>query len=46
MFETFRLFLGLFGPTELVILLVVVLLVGAEKLPGLARSGGRATGEF
>ena len=34
------------GPELLVILLVVVLLFGANKLPKLARSSGQAMGEF
>lgn len=34
------------GPEMLVILLVVVLLFGANKLPQLARSSGQAIGEF
>ncbi|WP_049985506.1 Sec-independent protein translocase subunit TatA/TatB [Halobellus rufus] len=34
------------GPELLVILLLVVLLFGADKLPKLARSSGQAMGEF
>ncbi|MFC7069693.1 twin-arginine translocase TatA/TatE family subunit [Halobaculum lipolyticum] len=34
------------GPEMLVILLIVVLLFGANKLPQLARSSGQAMGEF
>jgi sec-independent protein translocase protein TatA len=34
------------GPELLVILLIVVLLFGANKLPSLARSMGQASGEF
>jgi sec-independent protein translocase protein TatA len=34
------------GPELLVILLLAVLLFGADKLPGLARSTGEAIGEF
>ena len=35
------------GPTELIIILVVVLLLfGAKKLPDLARSIGKSTSEF
>jgi sec-independent protein translocase protein TatA len=34
------------GPELLVILLIVVLLFGAQKLPRLARSTGEAMGEF
>lgn len=34
------------GPEMLVILLLVVLLFGADKLPKLARSSGEAMGEF
>lgn len=36
-----------FGPMEIVlIVLVVIVLFGANKIPELARSMGRATGEF
>ncbi|AKG90710.1 twin arginine-targeting protein translocase, TatA/E family [Geoglobus ahangari] len=39
--------IGSLGPNELLlILLIAVLLFGANKLPELARSMGRATGEF
>lgn len=34
------------GPEMIVILLIVVLLFGANKLPKLARSSGQAMGEF
>ena len=34
------------GPEVLVILLIVVLLFGAQKIPKLARSTGEAMGEF
>ena len=34
------------GPELLVVLLLVVLLFGADKLPKLARSSGQAMGEF
>jgi len=34
------------GPEMLVILMIVVLLFGANKLPQLARSSGQAIGEF
>jgi|Deesub1362A_J573_1020465.scaffolds.fasta_scaffold00005_299 sec-independent protein translocase protein TatA len=38
---------GFVGPQELVIILaIVVLLFGAKKLPELARSVGKAKGEF
>ena len=41
------LFVGMPGGIELIaILAVVVLLFGANKLPGLARSSGEAIGEF
>jgi sec-independent protein translocase protein TatA len=48
MFETqIPLFFGLpGGPEMLVILLIIVLLFGADKLPKLARSSGQAMGEF
>ena len=39
--------MGNLGPTEIIlILLVLVLLFGAKKLPEMARSVGRAQGEF
>jgi len=34
------------GPELLVVVLLVVLLFGADKLPKLARSSGQAMGEF
>ena len=34
------------GPEMIVILLILVLLFGADKLPKLARSSGQAMGEF
>ncbi|KTG09999.1 preprotein translocase subunit TatA [Haloprofundus marisrubri] len=34
------------GPEMLIILLIIVLLFGANKLPKLARSTGQAMGEF
>ncbi|NHX37536.1 MULTISPECIES: twin-arginine translocase TatA/TatE family subunit [Halolamina] len=34
------------GPEMIVILLILVLLFGANKLPELARSSGQAMGEF
>lgn len=34
------------GPEMLIILAIVVLLFGANKLPSLARSSGEAIGEF
>ncbi len=34
------------GPEVLVILLIIVLLFGANKIPQLARSTGEAIGEF
>ena len=34
------------GPEVLIILLIVVLLFGAQKIPKLARSTGQAMGEF
>lgn len=34
------------GPELLIILLIAVLLFGANKLPALARSSGQAMGEF
>ena len=35
-----------FGPEWLVVLGIIVLLFGAKKLPELARSMGKASGEF
>ena len=47
MLDTFVLFGGIPGGPELiVILLIIVLLFGAQKLPKLARSTGEAMGEF
>jgi sec-independent protein translocase protein TatA len=48
MFENITpLFFGLpGGPEMLVVLLLVVLLFGADRLPKLARSSGEAMGEF
>src|SRR6056297_2545129 len=47
MFEMIPLFAGLPGGMELaVILLIAVLLFGANKIPKLARSTGQAMGEF
>ncbi|GGL58750.1 Sec-independent protein translocase subunit TatA/TatB [Halocalculus aciditolerans] len=47
MFTTAPLFAGLPGGMELaVILLIAVLLFGANKIPKLARSTGQAMGEF
>jgi len=38
---------GMFSPTELLVILVIVLvLFGGKKLPDLARSLGRSMGEF
>jgi sec-independent protein translocase protein TatA len=46
MFDTF-LFPGLpGGPEVLIVLFVVVLLFGANKIPRLARASGQAMGEF
>ena len=40
-------FLPNIGPTELIVLLVIVLILfGGKKLPDLARSLGRSMGEF
>ncbi|MEF8843811.1 MAG: twin-arginine translocase TatA/TatE family subunit [Haloarculaceae archaeon] len=47
MFGTLPLFPGIpGGPELLVILLIAVLLFGANKIPKLARSSGEAIGEF
>jgi len=47
MYELVPLFPGMPGGIEIfVILLIVVLLFGANKLPKLARSSGQAMGEF
>jgi sec-independent protein translocase protein TatA len=47
MFESIPLFFGLpGGPELLVVLLIIVLLFGADRLPKLARSSGQAMGEF
>jgi sec-independent protein translocase protein TatA len=44
---SFQLFVGGIGGPELVIVLVlVILLFGADKLPRLARASGEAMGEF
>ncbi|MDX1612379.1 MAG: twin-arginine translocase TatA/TatE family subunit [Candidatus Thermoplasmatota archaeon] len=44
---TMPLLLGRPGPTEiLIIVLIIVLLFGAAKVPELARSFGKAKGEF
>lgn len=44
---TAPLFIGGLGPPELLLLLfVAVILFGASKIPKLARSSGRAIGEF
>lgn len=37
---------GPIGPEMLVIVLAIVLLFGANKIPKLARSAGKATNEF
>jgi sec-independent protein translocase protein TatA len=37
---------GPIGPEMLIIVLVLVLLFGAQKIPKLARSAGEATNEF
>nr|WP_243838076.1 twin-arginine translocase TatA/TatE family subunit [Halobacterium sp. R2-5] len=45
--RTLPLFLGGLGGVELAIIAgVIILLFGAQKLPELARSSGKATGEF
>lgn len=47
MFHLAMLYLGLPGPTELyVILAVIVLLFGAKKIPELARSMGAGINQF
>jgi sec-independent protein translocase protein TatA len=47
MFESIPLFFGLpGGPELLVVLLIIILLFGADRLPALARSSGQAMGEF
>ncbi|WP_396613149.1 twin-arginine translocase TatA/TatE family subunit [Haloferax sp. S1W] len=47
MFTLIPLFPGLpGGPELLIVLLIVILLFGANKLPELARSSGQAMGEF
>lgn len=48
MFENFTpLFLGLpGGPEMLIVLLLIILLFGADRLPKLARASGQAMGEF
>jgi sec-independent protein translocase protein TatA len=47
MLYAFPLFVGLpGGPEMMIILLLVVLLFGANKLPKLARASGQALGEF
>jgi sec-independent protein translocase protein TatA len=47
MFATTPLFVGGIGPTELIVVLaLVILLFGANKLPELARASGQAMGEF
>jgi sec-independent protein translocase protein TatA len=47
MFDIIPLFPGLpGGPELLIVLLVLVLLFGANKIPKLARSTGQAMGEF
>jgi sec-independent protein translocase protein TatA len=45
--ELFLGFLGSFGPTELIVILVIVLvLFGAKKIPDLARGFGKGITEF
>jgi sec-independent protein translocase protein TatA len=47
MVQTIPMFFGLpGGPELLIVLMIVVLLFGAQKLPELARSSGQAMGEF
>jgi sec-independent protein translocase protein TatA len=46
MIPTIASILNLMGPDMLVILLIVLLLFGAKKLPELARGMGRAVKEF
>lgn len=46
MFDPIPLFPGLPGGPVVLIVLVVVLLFGANKLPKLARASGQAIGEF
>ena len=46
MTPTFASILNLMGPDMLVVLLIVLLLFGAKKLPELARGMGRAVKEF
>ena len=43
---TFASIMNLMGPDMIVILLIVLLLFGAKKLPELARGMGRAVKEF
>jgi sec-independent protein translocase protein TatA len=46
MFITIASIMNLMGPDMMVILLIVLLLFGAKKLPELARGMGRAVKEF
>jgi sec-independent protein translocase protein TatA len=46
MFTTIASIMNLMGPDMMVILLIVLLLFGAKKLPELARGMGRAVKEF
>lgn len=47
MINTIRLAFGMPGPTELIIILIVLLLLfGAKRLPELSRSLGRSINEF
>jgi sec-independent protein translocase protein TatA len=46
MTPTFASILNLMGPDMMVILLIVLLLFGAKRLPELARGMGRAVKEF